>query len=251
MEEWWNLTPSYQIDGERCSPRQAVEKFFEKARRHESQLSSISSYYQTLQQTLQQIAPHLNKCDERISRLEKLRSLSGEDIVNLIRKEIEPLTIENKKLKEEIEQLKRQLVTQQQQAKTSGHLSPSKANYQQGNDFFSFDQTIEAFNAWAKNPGVSLPSSFCYAEGDLKLREKQEIQPSSANNATWVMNISGSTKYLFPNPNAIDQISGRIDTLYSITGNRRARGQNRVTIQKACCVQEDGWIEYKGALSLV
>jgi hypothetical protein len=177
--------------------------------------------------------------------------LSEDDIRSLIRKEIELLTKENKKLREENEQLKSQATIQQQPSKAFNNLTSSKANNQQNNVSSSYDQTIEAFNAWARNPESLLPSLFDYAEGDLKLREKQDIKISSTNNATWIMNRSGSTKYLFPNPNAIDQLGGKIDTLYSVMGNRRAKGQNKVNIQKPCIVMEDGWIEYKGILSLI
>ncbi|MDR1459353.1 MAG: hypothetical protein LBI60_03990 [Bacteroidales bacterium] len=151
-------------------------------------------------------------------------------------------------LNEEIKQIKRQLGTQQQSLRT--YDSPSSVS-KQSIVSPSFDQTIESFNAWAKYPGQSLPSQFQYAEGDLTLREKQDIRFSSTNNATWIINKSGPAKYLFPNPNAIDQIGGKIDILYSVTGNRRARGQNKVNIQKACVIMEDGWIEYKGELSLI
>jgi hypothetical protein len=153
-------------------------------------------------------------------------------------------------LRKEIEQLKKQL-NQQQPLKMSDYSTPLKVNNQQNTTSSSFDKTVEAFNAWAKNPVSFLPSQFNYAEGDLKLREKQNIQFSSAKNATWIINKSGPIKYLFPNPNAIDQVGGKIDALYTVTGNRRARGQNKVNIQNACVIREDGWIEYKGALSLV
>jgi hypothetical protein len=157
--------------------------------------------------------------------------------------------IENKKLKEELDFLKKQMSVQQT-PKSFDSSNAQKINAQQSIVLSSSDQIVDVFNAWAKNPKTSLPPQFCYAEGGLKLREKQEIKYSSADNALWIVNSSGSTKYLFPNPNLIDQIGGDIDVLYSVTGTRRARGQNKVNIQKACVIMEDGWIEYKGALSL-
>jgi len=139
----------------------------------------------------------------------------------------------------EIEKLKKQLSTQ----KEASNLSDFSTSLS--------DQTIDAFNTWAKNPESSLPSQFSYYEGELKLREKQNIQSSSKNNSTWIMNKTGPIKYIFPNPNVIDQLSGKIDVLYTVMGNRRAKGQNKVNIQNACVIKEDGWIEYKGTLSLI
>jgi hypothetical protein len=73
------------------------------------------------------------------------------------------------------------------------------------------------------------------------------------SDATWIANRTGSVKYLFPNPNVIDQIGGKIDVLYKITGNRKARGQNRVKITRACIIVDSstGWIDYKGELTLL
>jgi hypothetical protein len=250
MDEWWYFTPSYSIDDERCSPGQAVEKFFKKTRNNETQLSSMNDYSQ-MRNVLNQLNSNLKNYDGRISKLENQRSLSDGDVRRLILEEICFLEEDNKKLKEEIEQLKRQLNAQQQVSKRADHSTLSKANNQQNDDSSSSDQTIEKFNAWAKNPGSPLPPQFYYAEGDLKLREKQDIQNSPTNNATWIMNKDNSIKYLFPNPNAIDQISGKTDTLYSIIGIRSPRGQNKVCVQKPCRVMEGGWIEYRGELSLI
>jgi hypothetical protein len=247
IEKWWSLTPAFSIDNESCSHRRALEKFFEKTRANESQVSLINNYYNQVLIFLNQLNSSLKNYDMRISELEKSCALSP----NTIRSEIEFLKKENKILREEIEQLKRQPITRQQSPRALDYSTPVKANNQQSNNSSSCDQTIDAFNAWAKNPGSALPSLFCYAEGDLKLREKQDIQVSSATNAAWIMNRTGPVKYLFPNPNVIDQLSGKIDTLYSVTGNRRARGQNKANVQKPCLVMEDGWIEYKGALSLI
>ena len=152
--------------------------------------------------------------------------------------------------KKEIEQLKKQLSTQIQASKLSANSTLTKIDNQQ--KFVSIlDQTVEVFNTWAKNPESILPPQFGYAEGELKLREKQKIQSTAKKNAIWIVNKTGSVKYIFPNPNEIVQLSGKIDVLYTVMGNRRAKGQNKVNVQNACVIKEDGWIEYKGTLSLI
>jgi hypothetical protein len=169
------------------------------------------------------------------------------------------LTRENKMLKEELGSIKEELAFLKRQMNmrqipaVHEPLPAPRVNTQQSIVSSASDQTVDAFNEWARNPKKILPSQFYYAEGELKLREKQDICRSSADNSLslWIVNKSGSTRYLFPNPNAIDQIGGDIDVLYSITGTRRARGQNIVVIQKACVVMEDGWIEYKGLLNII
>jgi hypothetical protein len=253
INQWWE-SPQ---DGRTYSRKYVIDENIRKNRDNESQLYElICGLTREVEQlksqaiTQQQVSLDLKSYEKRMSVLEK-QSFSSESVKHLIRQETEALKKENEILKEEIEKLKKQIGIQQQPLKMNEDLTILKVNNQQNSTSYLFDQTIESFNAWAKNPGSSLPPQFNYAEGDLKLREKQNIQSSSTNNAAWIMNKSGSTKYVFPNPNAIDQLSGKIDTLYTVTGNRRARGQNKVNIQNACVIKEDGWIEYKGALTLI
>jgi len=175
-------------------------------------------------------------------------SLKG--VLEFLLKRINEFDAKLSEQKKEIEQLKRQLNTQQQSSKSSDYSTSIIKNNQQ-DIVSSSDKTIDLFNTWSKNPRSLLPFQYNYAEGDLKLREKQKILSSSSKNATWIINKSGPVKYIFPNPEAIDQLSGKIDVLYTVTGNRRARGQNKVIIQNACVIMEDGWIEYKGELNLL
>jgi hypothetical protein len=160
------------------------------------------------------------------------------------------LGLEIKRLKEEISSIKK-LLPMQQTPKLSYSSIRSEMNTQQSIVSSPSDQVVDAFNEWAKNPKSSLPSQFCYAEGELRLREKQDIKRSYDDNALWIVNKTGSPEYLFPNPNVIDQIGGDIDVLYSVTGIRRAKGQNKVYVQKACVIMDEGWIEYKGLLSII
>jgi hypothetical protein len=115
---------------------------------------------------------------------------------------------------------------------------------------------MEKFNNWAANPKVQLPSQFSYAEGELKLREKQKIKnvytsDPAANDSAWITGKSGPTWYLFPNPNAIDELGGNVDDIYYVNGTRRAKGQNKIKIIEACTLKDENWIEYKGTLNLI
>ncbi|MHC6202379.1 hypothetical protein ACYULU_04200 [Breznakiellaceae bacterium SP9] len=242
--------------------KQTLEKFAKNTSEHENQLSLQSNSIEQVKKTLNEIRPLkqtledlLKKTKDNENRLSEQLSSQNNQIGQLGTQ----LNTQEQSLKEigylktllsdqsnEISQLKTQLGSLQQSLKTADYSASSKKAEQQNTD-----QIIEAFNQWAQNPEQVLPAQFSYAEGDLKLREKQTIQVSSITSALWITNKGGHTKYLFPNPNAIDQLSGKTDYLYTITGNRRARGQNKVMIDTACIIREEGWIEYKGALSLV
>jgi len=156
---------------------------------------------------------------------------------------------ENKKLYEEIEQLKRKI--SQQEIKPNAPLIASIENNKKSVVSIPSDNIIKLFNGWASDLKTNLPSQFFYAEGELRLREKQNITRTDNNKSLWIINKTGTIKYLFPNPNAIDEIGGNIDTVYTVTGTRKAKGQNRVNVLKACEINDDGWIEYKGELNLL
>jgi hypothetical protein len=68
IEEWWDLTLFYSIDGGKYSRKQAVEKFFEKTRNNEFQLSSMNDNNQ-IRNFLNQFNSSLNIYDGRISKL--------------------------------------------------------------------------------------------------------------------------------------------------------------------------------------
>ena len=159
----------------------------------------------------------------------------------------------NKILKEEIVKLKKERNISSEKKPVSIMPVPAAALQESVKNTVSAvqDNIIEMFNQWARDPLIKLPPTFFYyVDGELKLREKQKTVPGNSF-SLWIMNKTGTRKYLFPNPDAIDQIGGDIDVIYTVNGIRRARGQNKVAIQKACEIKEDGWIEYKGTLNLL
>jgi myosin heavy subunit len=216
-------------------------------------LQHIGNFKQQYDSYLENHESRLNGLKNENKKLKEEMLNSLQEMVRQLEDRLYQLEADIRKLKEEIDSLKRPMNAQQTQESIDSS-NAQKINIQQSTGLSSSDQIIDEFNNWAKNPGnFHLPSSrFYYAEGDLKTREKQDIKQShDDNNALWIVGTSGSTKYLFPNPNLIDQIAGDIDVLYFVTGTRKARGQNRVNIQKACVIKEDGWIEYKGELDLI
>jgi myosin heavy subunit len=230
-----------------------VMKYTQQLQNHESILNGLAAKNRELSENASS-----NK--ELINTLTQKQNRFSQNIENFVQKMqntidslqsgLKELACENKNLKEEIAALKSQM-NALQTSKSFDSSNTQKMNTRQSVGSSSSDQIVATFNRWAKNPGALLPGQFRYANGELKLREKQEIKSCYDGNALWIVNTSGSTKYLFPNPNSIDQIAGDIDVLYKVTGTRNARGQNKVDIQEACVIKDDGWIEYKGTLSLI
>ena len=110
---------------------------------------------------------------------------------------------------------------------------------------------VAVYNNWAKNPSPSLPQYFTYVKiPKLDFRTKQEF--SDTNTETdWIRNTVGEKKYLFPNPNKIDSLSGSVDKLYKVVGIRKSLGANSVKITNACQIKEGNFIEYQGELVLI
>jgi regulator of replication initiation timing len=267
IKTWWEDGPSTQLviknKETTLKLKQILQSFvnndqksLERITALEKSIKELISFVNNDQKSLERITALEKSIKEIIPFVNNMNNelISIDDVRDLISEETESLVRENEILMKDIEQLKRQLRIEQT---TKPDVSPSvsKTNNQKSSASSSFDQIIEEFNAWAKNPSIRLPSKFYYAEGDMKLRKNCMLEVSSSSDATWIVNRNGTSKYLFPNPNVIDQLGGKIDVLYKINGNRRAKGQNRVNIQKACNIVDDGngcgWVEYRGELNLI
>jgi len=110
---------------------------------------------------------------------------------------------------------------------------------------------VHAFNQWAQNPNLPFPEYFTYVtDVKLEFRTKQEFTDTQTE-TEWIRNTIGEKKYLFPNPNKIDNLSGPIDKLYKVAGTRKAKGSNSVKISNACQIKEGNFIEYQGELLLL
>jgi peptidoglycan hydrolase CwlO-like protein len=110
---------------------------------------------------------------------------------------------------------------------------------------------VTAFNQWAQNPHLPFPQYFTYvADVKSEFRTKQNFTDTNAE-TEWIRNTAGEKKYLFPNPNKIDDLSGPIDKLYKMTGTRKEKGKNSVKVTSACQIKEGNFIEYQGELLLI
>ncbi|MHC6202380.1 hypothetical protein ACYULU_04205 [Breznakiellaceae bacterium SP9] len=161
-----------------------------------------------------------------------------------------PLNQQINQQKKEVEDIKKQLGELQQSLKTPADLPPLN---QQNTTLSSGVQAVDAFNQWAKDTQQPLPPYFTYVyvnNAKLELRKKQEFTDTTVETA-WIRNTSGDKKYFFPNPNWIGNHSGILDDIYRVTGTRKAKGANCVKITKACQIDKDNVIEYKGELTLL
>ena len=226
IKTWWNDTLCYEHNNIKLSPFGYIAKYINKLNASINQLNNNEAQYQ-------------NNFDY----------LSGE--ISKIQKIADNLMIENKKLKNDIEQLKDKISQQEIKSNVSPISTITIENNKINSVSTPADNILKIFNDWAKEPKTRPPSQFTFAEGELKLRENQNIKETGNNNSLWIINKSGTIKYLFPNPNAIDGIGGDIDPVYTVTGTRKAKGQNRINIHKACEIKDGGWIEYKGELTLL
>ncbi|MDR1459354.1 MAG: hypothetical protein LBI60_03995 [Bacteroidales bacterium] len=110
---------------------------------------------------------------------------------------------------------------------------------------------VAVFNQWAQNPHLPVPQYFTYVTNvKLEFRIKQEFTDTNTE-GEWIRNTIGEKKYLFPNPNKIDNLSGPVDKLYNVVGTRKAKGTNSVKITSACQIKEGNFIEYQGELMLM
>lgn len=109
---------------------------------------------------------------------------------------------------------------------------------------------VAVFNRWAQNPRMPLPEYFTYvAIPKPELRTKHDLIDTDTE-TDWIRNTIGEKKYIFPNPNKIDRISGPVDKLYKVDGTRKSLGVNQVKITSACEIIGN-FIEYDGKLTLL
>jgi hypothetical protein len=112
-------------------------------------------------------------------------------------------------------------------------------------------EPIPVFNKWAQNPYRQLPEYFTYVTIiKPEFRTKQDFTDTDKE-TDWIRNTIGDKKYLFPNPNKIDGLSGPVDKFYNVVGTRKGQGSNSIKITNACQIKEGNFIEYKGELVLL
>ncbi|GMO69863.1 MAG: hypothetical protein Ta2A_18270 [Treponemataceae bacterium] len=115
----------------------------------------------------------------------------------------------------------------------------------------SLDTIVQGFNVWAANPVLPLPNAFYYlANNDMRIRTAQSTDGTNAA-SKWISNKEGSKKYLFPNPNWLDQNTD-ISELYTIDLSKLTiKGRNKLKIKVPCEMTDIGYINYTGELELL
>jgi hypothetical protein len=110
---------------------------------------------------------------------------------------------------------------------------------------------LDAFNRWAANPVPrTLPSGFAYAEGEFKIRSKNDYKPASSSESKWIVNTRGGKKYLLPNPLSFNQLTN-ISELYHMDMSRLQPANNKIKIVKPCELLDGGYINYPGELTIL
>jgi hypothetical protein len=109
----------------------------------------------------------------------------------------------------------------------------------------------DAFNLWAENPSIPLPSeAFYYIEGEMNIRTKREIKESAVE-TKWITNRRGTQKYLFPNPNSFNQMTNILELYKMDQARLKGRGQNKIKIITPCEISASGFVEFPGELELL
>jgi len=110
---------------------------------------------------------------------------------------------------------------------------------------------VSQFNMWASNPNVKLPFAFYYINNEPKRNIAQNFNESSAGAPTkWILNRNGNIKYLFPNPNFMDDVTD-ISEFYLMDLTRlKPKGLNKIKIVEPCKIEDD-IIRFQGKLDLL
>ena len=112
-------------------------------------------------------------------------------------------------------------------------------------------EILDNFNAWAVRPAAILPSAFYYLKADMKIRTIQNIDDESLSPTKWITNRIGEKKFLFPNPNSLDDRTD-ITSLYTYDlALLKPKGQNRIKIISPCEMMNNGFIQFAGELQLI
>jgi len=159
---------------------------------------------------------------------------------DIYKKDIEKLQDENKELRDRVEELQKKL------SLISAQNGPFSAETRTKNDN---KHILALFNKWAAMPEQILPNKFCYIQGNMRIRTKQEIK--MVNRETeWITNTGSGEKYLFPNPVFLNDRTD-ISELYQGNMEKLALRGNRIEILEPCKVLDSGYIEFPGKLRIL
>jgi hypothetical protein len=151
-------------------------------------------------------------------------------------------------LERENQRLRRETVKPAGQA---GYEERRRAPEEKAAEYKELPSILEAFNRWAANPAPgTLPLGFRYAEGEFRIRSKNDYRQSSSGSSKWIVNTTGGKKYLLPNPLSFDLLTN-ISELYQMDMSRLQPSRNRLKVIKPCELLDEGYINYPGELIIL
>ena len=113
------------------------------------------------------------------------------------------------------------------------------------------EEILDKYNTWAAQPAAILPSVFYYLKTDMTIRTSQNIDDESSSPTKWITNRIGEKKFLFPNPNSLDDRTD-ITSLYTYDlALLKPKGQNRIKIISPCEMMNNGFIQLPGEFQLI
>lgn len=109
---------------------------------------------------------------------------------------------------------------------------------------------VQKFNAWAEYSAAALSGDFMFLAGDIKVRAALNLTESAAP-SEWITNRTGAKKYLFPNPQFLDDRSNITAFYENGIGFTKPKGQNKIRIIKPCEIENSNFISYPGKLQIL
>jgi tetratricopeptide (TPR) repeat protein len=173
-----------------------------------------------------------------LPKLEAVKNIQTKNITRELKAKNDSFTSENNRLKDEISRLEIKARNLEADKRISDSVSSGNTD------------PVTAFNSWASNPSFSLPNTFYYIEGDMKIRTARELRESHRE-TKWITNRYGAEKYLFPNPNSFDQMTNILDFYKMDLEKLKPKGQNKIKIIKACSMTNSGSVEFRGELEIL
>jgi hypothetical protein len=230
---------------------QQVQDSFQKyQRKQEDIIDQEQKEYNELVQAYKEQNNKLTKTEQENANLQAFKNKATITVRDK-QTEINKLNVNKDDLEKQIKDLKdRNLFLEQQ--KTQGSLPPAKPQSVSVPVSGSVDTNIlDNFNRWGSNLVIAVPpQGFRYIKGEMKSRCEQPLD-SSDEEENWLINTTGTQRYLFPNPWLFDELTN-IDSFYKMDKNRlKGKGKNKIRIIRPCEISDKGWVNYPGELELL
>jgi DNA repair exonuclease SbcCD ATPase subunit len=213
-----------------------IKKIAEKLQITTQEKQIIANNYINLETSYKKLELDFDKLKTKLASLKAEKDESDNDYKEL-RNERDDIIRERDKLREQLRQSEKMTVRNE----------PVRAPYVQKSN--SSNAMLSAFNSWAARPSAILPNNFFYAEGNFKIRTKQDIN-ETREPTEWIIYKSSGIRYLFPNPIFFNDRTD-ISYLYQGEMNFLKPRDNRIQILEPCEISETGFIEFPGKFKLL